>query len=119
MEHRQICRCFVAGSVKVRGRSRTGFHQLTWCAALPSPRMGFTIIAVALGLVVGLIAGGRPSNMGRRPLRAIIVLGAAVVLLTLPQLVDVSGSTGLVCVLASYVLLLLFAVANVRFVGMP
>ena len=81
--------------------------------------MGFTIIAVALGLVVGLVAGGRPSNIGRRPLRAIGALGAAVVLQALPQLIDVSGTTGLACVLGSYALLLVFAMVNVRFVGMP
>ena len=82
--------------------------------------MGFTMmIAVGLGLLVGLVAGGRPRNMGHRPLRALMVLLAAVVLQTLPQFVDVSGSTGLACVLGSYGLLLVFALVNVRFVGMP
>ena len=82
-------------------------------------RMGFTVIALALGIVLGLAAGGRPSNIGRRPLHAVTALGAAVVLQAVPQLLDVSGTAGLACVLLSYVLLVVFALANIRLVGMP
>lgn len=81
--------------------------------------MGYLAIALLLGLVAGLAAGGRPSNAGRRPLRGIGALGGAVVLQALPELVDVSETTGLACVLGSYALLLGYALVNVRLVGMP
>jgi hypothetical protein len=81
--------------------------------------MGFTLVAVVAGVVIGLLAGGRVANASARPLRGTAVLGAAVVLQALPQLVHVSGPTGLGCVLGSYVLLLAFAAANIRLVGMP
>lgn len=81
--------------------------------------MGFTVVALTLGIVLGLVTGGRPSNVGRRPLRAVGVLGIAVVLQAVPQLLDVGGDTGLACVLASYALLGGFGLLNVRLVGMP
>ena len=81
--------------------------------------MGFTVVALALGIVLGLVAGGRPSNVGRRPLHAVMALAAAVVLQAVPQLLDIEGSAGLACVLASYALLVAFALANIRLVGMP
>jgi hypothetical protein len=81
--------------------------------------MGFTVIALLLGVVLGIATGGRPRNMGLRPLRGAGALGAAVVLQALPQLVDVGGTTGLACVLGSYVLLVAFALANIRLIGMP
>ena len=81
--------------------------------------MGFTAIALVAGIVLGLVTGGRPRNVTLRPLRGIEALAGAVVLQAVPQLVDVSGTTGLACVLGSYVLLLAFALANIRLVGMP
>ncbi|MCU1379791.1 MAG: hypothetical protein JWN29_2774 [Acidimicrobiales bacterium] len=81
--------------------------------------MGFTLFALLLGVVLGLATGGRPSNVGKRPLRGVGALGAAVVLQALPHLVVVSDTTGLACILGSYVLLVAFALANVRLVGMP
>ena len=81
--------------------------------------MGFTVFALAAGLVLGLATGGRPRNVTLRPLRAVGALAGAVVLQAVPQLLEVSGSTGLACVLGSYVLLLAFALANIRLVGMP
>ena len=81
--------------------------------------MGFTGIALVVGIVLGFVLGGRPRNVTRRPLRGIEALAAAVVLQAIPQLVDVSGTTGLACVLLSYALLLAFALINLRLVGMP
>lgn len=81
--------------------------------------MGHIAIALLLGLAAGLVAGGRPSNAGRRRLRATGAIGGAVVLQALPELVDVSETAGLACVLASYALLLAFALANIRIVGVP
>ena len=75
--------------------------------------MLFTAIAVAAGLVVGLLAGGRLQELGRRRLRLwpLLPIGIA---LQLP-LLDALGSTGL---LAAYACLLVFAAANLRLVGM-
>jgi hypothetical protein len=81
--------------------------------------MGFTGIALVVGVVLGFALGGRPRNVTLRPLRGFEALAAAVVLQAVPQLVDVSGATGLACVLVSYALLLAFALVNVRLVGMP
>jgi len=81
--------------------------------------MGFTVIALVAGVVLGLVTGGRPRNVVRRPLRGIEALIGAVVLQAVPQLLEVSGTTGLACVLGSYVLLVAFALANIRLVGMP
>lgn len=81
--------------------------------------MGYIAIALLLGLAAGLVTGGRPSNAGRRPLRGTGALGGAVVLQVLPELVDVSETTGLACVLGSYALLLGFGLANMRIVGVP
>jgi hypothetical protein len=81
--------------------------------------MGFTGIALVVGLVLGLVLGGRPRNVGLRPLRGSMALVCAVLLQAAPQLLDVSGTTGLACVLVSYAMLLVFALANVRLVGMP
>lgn len=77
------------------------------------------LLALVLGVVAALASGGRPSNIGRRPLRGLSVLLVAVFLQAVPGLVDVGDTAGLACVLASYALLLAFALANVRLVGMP
>jgi hypothetical protein len=81
--------------------------------------MGFTGIALVAGIVLGLVTGGRPRNITLRPLRGVGALGGAMILQVVPQLIDVSGTTGLACVVGSYVLLVAFALANIRLVGMP
>jgi hypothetical protein len=81
--------------------------------------MGFSVFALVAGIALGLATGGRPRNVTLRPLRGAMALGAAVVLQALPQLLEVGGTGGLACVIASYVLLLAFALANIRLVGMP
>jgi hypothetical protein len=81
--------------------------------------MGFTIVAVVAGLVLGLASGGRPRNATSRPVRGIVVLAAAVALQALPPALDLGDTVGLACVLGSYALLLAFTLANVRLVGMP
>src|SRR3954452_5175850 len=75
--------------------------------------MLFTAIAVGAGLVVGLLGGGSLQELGRRRFRLwpLLPIGIA---LQLP-LLDALGSGGL---LAAYACLLVFAVANLRFVGM-
>src|SRR5436305_7030030 len=75
--------------------------------------MRFTAIAVAAGLVVGVMLGGRLRHLGERPFRLwpFLVVG---IILQLP-LLDPLGFGGL---LASYACLLIFALANVHLVGM-
>jgi hypothetical protein len=75
--------------------------------------MGFTAIAVTIGLVVGLATGGRLRHLGERQFHWWGMLAAGVAL-QLPFL-DRLGFAGL---LVSYLFLLGFAVANVRLVGM-
>jgi hypothetical protein len=81
--------------------------------------MAFTIVALAVGLATAIAAGGRPSNATLRPLRAVGVLAAAVLLQVVPAVFDLEGGPGLACVLGSYALLVAFALVNVRLVGMP
>jgi hypothetical protein len=75
--------------------------------------MVFTGIAAAAGLLAGLLGGGSVRRLGDRKfmLWPLLPLGVA---LQLP-LFEALGFGGL---LASYVCLLVFALANVRFVGM-
>jgi hypothetical protein len=81
--------------------------------------MSFTVFALVLGVVLGFATGGRPRNITLRPLRGVGALGGAVVLQALPALLDLSPTAGLACVLGSYVLLVAFALANIRLIGMP
>jgi hypothetical protein len=81
--------------------------------------MGFTAAAVAAGVVLGLALGGRPSNIGRRPLQLVMVLAVSVALQAVAENVDIGDTLGLALVLTSYVGLSAFAVANIRLVGMP
>src|SRR5688500_17978929 len=81
--------------------------------------MGFTAAAVIAGLVLGFALGGRPSNVGRRPLQLVSLLAVSVLLQVAAESFDIHGSVGLAMVLVSYVGLSAFAVANIRLVGMP
>jgi len=81
--------------------------------------MGFTAAAVAAGVVLGLVLGGRPSNIGRRPLQLVSVLVVSVALQAFAENVDIDDTLGLALVLTSYAGLSAFAVANIRLVGMP
>jgi hypothetical protein len=71
--------------------------------------MRFTTVAVAVGLVVGLVTGGRLGNVGWRRLHALPLLAAGAAL----QLVH--SAAGLVL---SYLCLGAFALANLPIVGM-
>jgi len=71
--------------------------------------MRFTTVALAAGVVAGLMAGGRLSNLGRRTFSAwpLLAVGVALQLLSSPASLT-----------WSYVFLLLFATANLRTPGM-
>lgn len=78
--------------------------------------MRFTLLAVATGLGIGLLAGGRLAHLGSRDLRRwpLLVAGLAAQLASAP----LSGDASFAALLASYGLLVAFAVANVVLVGM-
>jgi hypothetical protein len=67
--------------------------------------MRFTLVALALGVALGLVQGGRLANVGRRSFRWLPVLVAGALL----QVVDRPGALAL-----SYLLLFAFALANLR-----
>jgi hypothetical protein len=78
--------------------------------------MRFTLLAVAAGIGIGLLAGGRLSHLGSRNLRMwpLLMAGLAAQILSTP----LSGDASFALLLASYGLLLAFAAANVVLVGM-
>ena len=78
--------------------------------------MRFTILAVAAGLGIGLLAGGRPRHLAGRGLRAWPLLAAGLGLQLLSG--RVHGGTGTAALLGGYALLVAFAAANVAVVGM-
>lgn len=81
--------------------------------------MGYLVIALAVGLVLGLALGGRPAHAALRPVQGLGALLAAVLLQVLAGIGALGSSAQLACVIASYVLLLGFGLRNVRLVGMP
>jgi hypothetical protein len=81
--------------------------------------MSFTAAALVVGVLLGLITGGRPSNLGRRPVELVWLVAVSAALQVAAESLDVSSSLGLAMVLTSYVGLSAFAVANIRLIGMP
>jgi len=81
--------------------------------------MSFTAAALVVGVVAGLVAGGRPSNIGRRRLRLVWLLALSALLQVVAEVFDVPATVGLVMTAASYAGLSVFAIANIRLVGMP
>jgi hypothetical protein len=81
--------------------------------------MGFTVVALAVGLGLGFATGGRPGNVARSALQLVWLLAVSVLLQVLAELLPVSDVVALSMVLASYVGLSAFAIANIRLVGMP
>jgi hypothetical protein len=90
---------------------------------LAGPTVGATmsilLVALVVGIVAGLATGGRPRYAAARPVRWTGALAAGAVLQLVPLAVDIAGAAGLACVLASYALLVAFAIVNIRLVGMP
>ena len=81
--------------------------------------MGFTAVAVVGGLVLALLLGGRPSNLATATLRWPAMLVAGLVLQWGPELLGSSEAASFTLIAASYACLVVFAVANLRLVGMP
>ncbi len=78
--------------------------------------MRFTLVAVAAGLLIGALAGGRPSRLAAASFRLWPALAAGLVLQVAGA--PLSGRSGTAVLVASYVLLLAFAAANCVRVGM-
>ena len=81
--------------------------------------MLFTAVAVVGGLVLGMLLGGRPSNLANATLRWPLALLGGVVLQWVPELLGAGENESFVLVAASYIALALFAAVNIRLVGMP
>ncbi|MDQ3679754.1 MAG: DUF5317 domain-containing protein [Actinomycetota bacterium] len=78
--------------------------------------MRFTLLAVAAGMLIGVLTGGRPRNLGHRTFRLTPLLVAGVVLQVVGA--GLRSPTGVAVVLLSYLLLLGFAVGNASIVAM-
>ncbi|HET9443264.1 MAG TPA: DUF5317 family protein [Acidimicrobiales bacterium] len=78
--------------------------------------MRFTLLALAAGLAIGLVTGGRLSHLGSRGLRLWPLLLAGLALQ--PLSVRLDGGAATAALVGSYALLLAFALANVAVVGM-
>lgn len=77
--------------------------------------MLFTAVAVAVGIAVGLLTGGRLHHLGERTFHAVpLLVGGVALQLLSGVLTDISVAL----VLLSYVLLLAFCAMNLRLVGM-
>ncbi|MGH9062829.1 MAG: DUF5317 family protein [Acidimicrobiales bacterium] len=78
--------------------------------------MAFTLIALAVGLAIGLASGGRLANAGRRSVQALALLGLGIVAEVLAAVLG--GVAGTALTVCAYALLLAFALANLVLVGM-
>ncbi len=78
--------------------------------------MRFTLMAVAAGLLIGVLTGGRPRHLGERAFRLLPLLVTGVALQAVGVRMD--STSGLVVILLSYLLLFGFALANSSLVGM-
>lgn len=75
----------------------------------------FIAVAIVAGIVLGLARGGRFENLGEAAFRLwpLLILGVVV-----QGAAAFTGDGAVIMILASYVLLLLFAAANLHFAGM-
>lgn len=78
--------------------------------------MWFTIVAVATGFGVGMIAGGRPRYLAARRFIALPLLLSGLVLQAVSSRID--GGASVALLILSYVLLVSFAASNLQFVGL-
>lgn len=76
-------------------------------------------LAIGAGLLLGLLVGGRPANIGARPFRMLALLAFGVATPFAAELADLHGLAARVAVLWSQLLLVAFAAVNLRIVGMP
>jgi hypothetical protein len=76
--------------------------------------MGHTVLAIGIGLILGLLVGGRARYLSDHDFRLwpLVLVGLAL------QVIDISGAAGFAILVVSYVCLVAFAVANLRLVGM-
>ena len=80
--------------------------------------MWYALVAVAVGLAAGLLAGGRFANLAARDFRAWALLPAGVVVQLVPDLVSAVEDAAFVFLAVSYACLAVFALCNLHIVGM-
>lgn len=78
--------------------------------------MGFTLVAVVVGLALGVALGGHPRNLAGRSFRWWVLLPVGLVLQAVLGRAGVPAPFSLL--VASYACLLVFAAANLRLTGM-
>jgi hypothetical protein len=81
--------------------------------------MSILLFSLVAGIVAGVVAGGRPRYASLRPIRWVLVLLGGVALQLVAVSAGVGDTVGLGCMLASYAVLVVFALVNIRLVGMP
>jgi hypothetical protein len=81
--------------------------------------MSILLFSLVAGIVAGVVAGGRPRYASLRPIRWVLVLLGGVALQLVAVSADVGDTVRLGCMLASYAVLVVFALVNIRLVGMP
>ena len=77
--------------------------------------MRLVLLTLPIGVLVGLVLGGRVGRLASLPVRAplLALLGIAL------QFVPARGTTGAILLVASFVFLCAFAIRNVRLPGFP
>src|SRR5579864_1929310 len=78
----------------------------------------YVVLAVAVGVVVGLVRGGRFHHLAEQPFRSAWLLALGFVLQVVTEVVHLPTTPDVVTVLVSYAALALFAVRNLRLAGM-
>lgn len=80
--------------------------------------MSFTLIAIGVGLLLGLTAGGYPRQALKRRWRWWVLLPIALALQLIPELTNMTQEQAIVPVLGSFAVLIVFCLANFLIVGM-
>jgi hypothetical protein len=78
----------------------------------------YAVIAVAVGVVIGLLRGGSFSNLAEKPFRAIPLLMLGIGLQVVTEVTHLPNTVDMIAVLVSYAALALFAALNLQLAGM-
>jgi hypothetical protein len=78
----------------------------------------YVVLAVAVGVVVGLIRGGRFHHLAEKPFRSVGLLALGFVLQVVTEVFRLPTTPDVIAVLVSYAALALFALRNLGLAGM-
>jgi hypothetical protein len=78
----------------------------------------FAVVAVLIGLVIGLATGGRLSHLARRSFGAVWLLALGVILQAVTEVFHLPKNADYIAVLVSYGALAAFAIRNLGLTGM-